>query len=46
MRFFLVIAVLAILSGCAGNDLPEASGPWRQLNSGYWVASPADLNVR
>jgi hypothetical protein len=44
MRILAMLIVLAVLSGCAGDDLPEASGPWHQLNAGYWQASPADLD--
>lgn len=40
-----VLAALLLLAACAnGEPLPEASGPWHQLNVGYWQASPADLN--
>jgi len=39
------LAALLLLAACAnGEPLPEASGPWHQLNVGYWQASPADLN--
>ena len=41
----LIIAALLALAACQnGEPLAEASGPWRQLNVGYWTATPADLN--
>jgi hypothetical protein len=41
----LALAALLALAACQnGEPLAEAKGPWRQLNVGYWSASPADLN--
>ena len=35
VRLTLLLA-LAALTACAANTLPEAHGPWHQLNEGKW----------
>ena len=43
----LVFAVLLPLlaTACAGQSLPAASGPIRQLNVGHWMPGPNELTT-
>ena len=39
MRRAACLIMLLALAACAGKSLPEATGPWRQLNIGKWSFS-------
>jgi hypothetical protein len=40
----LILAALLLAACQNGEPLAEARGPWRPLNTGYWMSAPADLN--
>jgi hypothetical protein len=43
-RFFLILAMVALLGGCSNSDpLAVASGPVFPLNAGHWQPARQDL---
>jgi hypothetical protein len=45
MRRAACLLMLMALVACAGKSLPEATGPWRQLNVGKWSFSDNALTT-
>lgn len=40
---FLALTLVAVAGCSTGRDLPQARGPWVQLNAEKWTATPTDL---
>jgi hypothetical protein len=43
IRILSVLILLAALAACAGDRLPQASGPVVPMNVGQWTPTAADL---
>jgi len=45
MRRATCLILLLTLAACVGKALPEATGPWRQMNVGKWSFSDNALTA-
>lgn len=45
MRDAACLLILLALAACAGRSLPQATGPWRQMNVGKWSFGESALTI-